>query len=56
VRGQVVPIGSNVPCAPPPGYDRGAFRAGLGIAADELAVVYFGLLNASKGWRYWSRR
>jgi glycosyltransferase involved in cell wall biosynthesis len=48
-RGHVVPIGSNVPCAPPPGYDRAAFRARLGVGADELAVVYFGLLNASKG-------
>jgi len=49
VRGQVVPIGSNVPCAPPPGYERAAFRARLGVGADELVVVYFGLLNASKG-------
>ncbi|HET6316816.1 MAG TPA: glycosyltransferase [Chloroflexota bacterium] len=44
-----VPIGSNVACAPPYGYDRLAFRQGLGLAPDTLAVAYFGLLNASKG-------
>ena len=44
----LVPIGSNVCCAPPDGYDRAAFRQSLGIR-DELVVVYFGLLNASKG-------
>jgi glycosyltransferase involved in cell wall biosynthesis len=48
-RGHVVPIGSNIPCAPPAGYAREAFRARLGVGPDELAVVYFGLLNASKG-------
>jgi glycosyltransferase involved in cell wall biosynthesis len=41
-----VPIGSNVACAPPPGYDRDAFRQQLGLAADALTIVYFGLLNA----------
>ena len=45
----VVPIGSNVPCEPPPGYDREAFRAQLGLAPGDLGVAYFGLLNASKG-------
>ncbi len=44
-----IPIGSNVPNAPPEGYDRQAFRASLGLQPDELAIVYFGLLNASKG-------
>ena len=44
-----VPIGANVACAPPPGYDRAAFRARLGLSDADLAVVYFGLLNASKG-------
>jgi glycosyltransferase involved in cell wall biosynthesis len=36
-------------CAPPPGYDRQAFRTDLGLDPDTLAVVYFGLRNASKG-------
>jgi glycosyltransferase involved in cell wall biosynthesis len=44
-----VPIGPNVLCAPPPGYDRLAFRSALGLEPQTLAVVYFGLLNASKG-------
>jgi glycosyltransferase involved in cell wall biosynthesis len=44
-----VPIGPNVRCRPPAGYDRGAFRARLGLADDELAIAYFGFLNASKG-------
>ena len=44
-----VPIGPNVRCRPPPGYDRGAFRAQLGLADDALAIAYFGFLNASKG-------
>jgi glycosyltransferase involved in cell wall biosynthesis len=49
VRGLRIPIGSNVSCAPPDGYDRNQFRAGLGLETEDLAVVYFGLLNASKG-------
>ena len=48
-RHHQVPIGSNVACCPPPGYDRAAFRAQLGLGPDDLAIVYFGLLNASKG-------
>jgi len=47
--GHVVPIGSNVACQPPVSYERSAFRARLGIAPNTLVVVYFGLLNASKG-------
>jgi glycosyltransferase involved in cell wall biosynthesis len=48
-RSHVVPIGSNVACEPPPGYQRDAFRAQLGLAPGDLGVAYFGLLNASKG-------
>jgi glycosyltransferase involved in cell wall biosynthesis len=48
-RHHYVPIGPNVECRPPQGYDREAFRASLGLAATDLAIVYFGLLNASKG-------
>ncbi|MBV9131620.1 MAG: glycosyltransferase [Chloroflexi bacterium] len=44
-----VPIGSNVPCAPPADHVRGAFRANLGLTPDDLAVAFFGTLNASKG-------
>jgi glycosyltransferase involved in cell wall biosynthesis len=48
-RGHIISIGSNVVHQPPADYDRSAFRARLGIASSTLAVVYFGLLNASKG-------
>ena len=44
-----VPIGSNVACAPPPAYNREAFRQQLGLEPHALAVAYFGLLNTSKG-------
>ncbi len=44
-----VPIASNVPCAPPPGFDRAEFRRQLGFPPETLVVAYFGLLNASKG-------
>jgi glycosyltransferase involved in cell wall biosynthesis len=45
----LVPIGPNVACAPGPAYARRAFRARLGLDAHDVAVVYFGLLNSSKG-------
>jgi len=48
-RSHHVPIGPNLLCAPPPGYDRAAFRLALGLEPDTLALVYFGLRNASKG-------
>jgi glycosyltransferase involved in cell wall biosynthesis len=44
-----VPIGPNVACAPPDGYDRVAFRHELGLEPGDPALVYFGMLNASKG-------
>ncbi len=44
-----VPIGPNVLCTPPTGYDRLAFRSALGFVPETLVLVYFGLRNASKG-------
>lgn len=44
-----IPIGSNITPAPPPGYQRAAWRAALGVRSDELLLGYFGFLNASKG-------
>lgn len=44
-----IPIGSNIPLAPPPGYDRGAWRANLGVGPADILVVSFGLLTRSKG-------
>lgn len=45
----LVPISSNLACAPPAGYDRTAWRRARGIADDTLILCYFGFLNASKG-------
>jgi glycosyltransferase involved in cell wall biosynthesis len=44
-----VPIGSNIPCAPPPGFSREATRRALGGKPGELLVGYFGFLTAGKG-------
>ncbi len=46
---RLIPIGSNIPVAPPAGYERAAWRDGLGVAPGELLVAYFGLLSPSKG-------
>lgn len=45
----LVPIGSNITPATPPGYDRARWREGLGVSGDELLLCYFGFLNESKG-------
>jgi glycosyltransferase involved in cell wall biosynthesis len=45
----LIPIGSNIPVAPPADYDRAAWRARLLVHADETLVAYFGLLGRSKG-------
>ncbi|MCO6449149.1 MAG: glycosyltransferase family 4 protein [Caldilineales bacterium] len=44
-----IPIGSNIPCAPPPDFDRNAWRAQYGITPDNLVICYFGFFNDSKG-------
>jgi glycosyltransferase involved in cell wall biosynthesis len=49
VAGQVIPIGSNVDCAPPPDFDRARARRWLGADEETLLIGYFGFLNASKG-------
>jgi glycosyltransferase involved in cell wall biosynthesis len=50
VGGFSVPIGSNVDCSPPAGFNREEFRSAHFDASPEtLVVAYFGMLNASKG-------
>jgi len=49
VRLSLIPIGSNIPPVPPPGYDRQAERARWGVGPDDLLLGYFGFLNESKG-------
>ncbi|MCX7682847.1 MAG: glycosyltransferase, partial [Anaerolineae bacterium] len=48
-RLNLIPIGSNIPATPPPGYDRAAERARWGVGAGDLLLGYFGFLNESKG-------
>ena len=49
IRGHVIPIGSNLDCAPPPDLERADLRRLLGADEDTLLVGYFGFFNASKG-------
>ncbi|NOZ06075.1 MAG: glycosyltransferase [Chloroflexi bacterium] len=44
-----IPLGNNIPVAPPEGYDRQAWRARLAVGEDEGLLVHFGFLNSSKG-------
>lgn len=44
-----IPLGNNVPVAPPADFDRSAWRAKLGVNPDSLVLAYFGFLNESKG-------
>lgn len=45
----MIPIGSNVACAPPVGFERDAWRARWGVQPQDWLLGYFGFLNASKG-------
>ena len=45
----LIPIGSNSHPAPPPGYERTAWRRRAGLADGETMLAYFGFLNESKG-------
>lgn len=44
-----IPIGSNIPVSPPPGFERDAWRARLGYVETDFVWAYFGFLNESKG-------
>ncbi len=44
-----IPLGNNVPVAPPPDFNRAAWRRKLGLTDESLALAYFGFLNESKG-------
>lgn len=54
-RRRWVPVGSNIPCAPPPDFDRSETRRALGLAPSgderrtELLIGFFGFLSESKG-------
>jgi glycosyltransferase involved in cell wall biosynthesis len=44
-----IPIGSNISDAPPPNFQRAAWRRHWGVPEDAALLCYFGFLNASKG-------
>ena len=44
-----IPIGSNIPVAPPADYDRPAWRTQHGYGTADFLWGYFGFLNESKG-------
>lgn len=45
----LIPIGSNIPDAIPPDYDREAWRRRAGAADGDFLVAHFGFMNRSKG-------
>ncbi|MBK9234185.1 MAG: glycosyltransferase [Anaerolineae bacterium] len=45
----MIPIGSNIACAPPTGFERDAWRGAWGLGHNDWLLCYFGFLNASKG-------
>src|SRR5262249_1596654 len=45
----LIPIGSNIPVAPPEGYERASWRARVDVQPSETLVAYFGLISRSKG-------
>jgi len=49
LHAHVIPIGSNIPVAPPAGFERAAWRARLGPDVSGRLVAFFGLLAPSKG-------
>jgi len=45
----LVPLASNLPCAPPEGYQRAALRAHLGAGPTSVVLAYLGFISPSKG-------
>ena len=46
---RLIPIGSNIATALPPGYDRERTRNRYGFGPRDLVVGFFGFINRSKG-------
>src|SRR5690606_38949837 len=44
-----IPIGSNIPVAPPRDFNRDQARQRLDVQQGDLLLGYFGMLNESKG-------
>ena len=45
--GRWIPVGSNIPCAPPSGFDPATTRRELGADEQDLLIGYFGFLSAT---------
>ena len=45
----LIPIGSNIRCCPPDGYERDAWRARWGARPGDLLLCFFGFVNDRKG-------
>lgn len=45
----IIPIGTNIAVAPPPAYQREAWRAQWGLSAHTPVIAYFGLASPAKG-------
>jgi glycosyltransferase involved in cell wall biosynthesis len=52
VKRWLIPIGSNLECAPPIDFDRASWRRQIGAGEETLTVSYFGFMNSSKGVEY----
>jgi polysaccharide biosynthesis protein PslF len=48
-RLKLIPIGSNIPVAPPDDFERERWRARLGIQPTQTLLAYFGLSSRNKG-------
>lgn len=48
-RIEMIPIGSNIPCRLPAGYDRAIWRGQWGVSNRTTLASFFGFLNDSKG-------
>jgi GT2 family glycosyltransferase/glycosyltransferase involved in cell wall biosynthesis len=46
---ELIPIGSNIPNSPPPGFNRDLWRAERGVSPETALLAYFGFLNSTKG-------
>ena len=46
---EVVPLGNHFDADPPPGFDRSAWRAAIGVPETAFVVGHLGLVNRSKG-------
>lgn len=49
IQPRMIPIGSNIACAPVAGYERETWRQRLGAGPETVLLAYFGLVSHTKG-------